>query len=283
MSEERSSYRVIQNGNPFADGARILAPREVLTVIDGGANVGDVAWHMRANFPAATIHAFEPDPDSFTQLSDRFLDDVRLVPVCAGLSEQTGTATLYRYEESGLNALAPLQGDAGTHLEGYGVAPVGSTEIELTSIDAYCADLGIDFIDFLKLDLQGWEIPALRGAAEMASTGRIGVIYTEVNFVDLYADQDRYEHVAAVLDELGFRLFNLYAMSFNRKGQLGWADALFAHERLDLGDIADAPDPEQPDPMTTMAASVERLAAETALGFELMAERLRALEAPSSG
>ena len=227
MSEEHSQYRVVQNGNPFEDARVRLAPQDILTVIDIGANVGDVCGHLLANFLDAKVHAFEPDGDCFDQLAARFAAEPRVTPVKMGLSDRPGRQTLFRYSESGLNALSSLAAESAKFLSGYGVQAVGTQEVELTTLDDYCQQKDIARVDFLKMDVQGWEIHCLRGCQRLLSSSSIEAIYCEVNFVPLYEEQVYYEDVARLLRDYGFRLFSLYALSFNEQGQLCWADALF--------------------------------------------------------
>lgn len=231
MSEERRQARVIQNGNPFADAQRHLAPQPVQTVVDGGANVGDVAQHMLANFSAATIYAFEPDPICFRALTSRYREEPRVKAFALGLSNSAEPLTLHQYAESGLNAIRPLSAGSSPFLEGYGTAATGAVSVPMTTLDAFAAQEHLARIDFLKLDLQGWEVVCLRGARSLLKSGRIGAIYVEVNFVGLYEDQIFYEDVAMYLRSFGYRLFSFYALSFNRDDQLAWADALFLPNR----------------------------------------------------
>lgn len=227
MSEERQQARVIQNGNPFADAVRQLAPRAIRTVVDAGANVGDVCVHLLANFGDCTVYAFEPDPDCFATLRSRFESDDRVRVVALGLSSANEKRVLHRYRESGLNALRPLSTRSAPYLEDYGTSPTDDLSIDTTTLDDFCRQQGIEQIDFLKLDIQGWEIECFRGTRQMLSDQRVGAIYCEVNFVELYEEQIYYEDVAIFLRQFGYRLFNLYALSFNADGQLVWADALF--------------------------------------------------------
>ena len=116
---------------------------------------------------------------------------------------------------------------AQSFLEGFGARQLGRQQVQAIRLDDYCDSEGIDTIDFLKLDVQGWEIHCLSGASSLLRQGRIRCIYSEVNFVKLYEQQVYYEDVASCLRTSGYRLFNLYALSFNKDGQLCWADALF--------------------------------------------------------
>lgn len=227
MSEEHSQYRVIQVGNPFEDARLQLAPREIQTVVDVGANVGDVCQHLLDNFLRTRIYAFEPDADCYTRLVSRFADEPRVSPAKLALSDRQERRTLFRYSESGLNALSSLAGASGKFLAGYGVQPAAAEEVELTTLDAFCQRHAIEHIDFLKLDVQGWELHCLRGCRKLLAASRISAVYAEVNFVKLYDEQAYFEDLALFLRDYGFQLFSLYALSFNEAGQLCWADALF--------------------------------------------------------
>jgi FkbM family methyltransferase len=167
--EAHGHARVWQNGNPFSDAARMLAPTPITTVFDVGANCGDVAVHLLANFPSATVHAFEPNPAPFAHMVERFADEDRMVGIPAGVSDAPGTAELYVYGEDGLSAFSPLSAGSAAHLEGYGTDLVGTIEAELVTLDDYAAVEGIETVDLIKLDVQGWEVPSLRGATRLLS------------------------------------------------------------------------------------------------------------------
>ncbi|MDG2111476.1 MAG: FkbM family methyltransferase [Actinomycetota bacterium] len=86
-----------------------------------------------------------------------------------------------------------------------------SEELGETSVDAV-ADLELDRVDFIKIDIEGGELAALRGAARTLDTHRPIVVF-EVNVFclwrygrtlpqDLFAwMMERYEHLAAILPD----------------------------------------------------------------------------------
>ncbi len=54
-----------------------------------------------------------------------------------------------------------------------------SHKVETTTIDAYMANAGIDAIDFLKIDTEGFDINVLRGATGALRRGAIKAIQFE--------------------------------------------------------------------------------------------------------
>jgi hypothetical protein len=80
-------------------------------------------------------------------------------------------------------------------------------------------------VDILKLDLQGYELEALRGATNLLP--RIKTITTEVEFVPLYDGQPLFGDIDCFLRQSGFRLLNLYELWTHPDGQLTAGDAIY--------------------------------------------------------
>ncbi len=90
-------------------------------------------------------------------------------------------------------------------------------------------------IDFLKLDIQGFELAALEGATALLA--RTAFIQCETEFVPVYQGQPLFSEVEFHLRAAGFGLLDLYRPAHRapvvpsgriRNEQLLWADALFA-------------------------------------------------------
>jgi hypothetical protein len=58
----------------------------------------------------------------------------------------------------------------------------GDEGIDTVSIDDFCEAHSLEVVDLLKMDIQGHEASALRGARRMLSEGRIGTIFLELNW-----------------------------------------------------------------------------------------------------
>ena len=172
------------------DRVAIQMTGERPAVFDGGAHVGDFAQGVLDARPRATVHAFEPASDTFAALASRFPHGVQLHNY--GLSDFEGEASLYVDGKQSLAAsLFPQERRHWEHHnEFHGVG-----DVKIRTIDSVCAEEGIDRIDLLKLDIEGAELAALKGAQRMLARKRIGLIQFEfglpavaagVHFRDFY-------------------------------------------------------------------------------------------------
>lgn len=209
--------------DPYAD-LRELVDVETPTIVDGGANRGETVAILRRAFPKARIHAFEPIPELAHGIRARFADDREIVVHGAALAAEGGTLSLRVLQDDMTSSvLAPSAFKRRHHGERVELA----REIEVLALPL--RDVVEDPIDVLKLDLQGFELEALRGlGSKLADTG---AILAEVEFVPLYDGQPLFADVDAFLRAAGFRLFHLYDVWTLPEGQVTTADALYVNER----------------------------------------------------
>jgi FkbM family methyltransferase len=129
--------------------------------LDVGANAGAYAllfgqWIR----PGGRVFAFEPSPEAFEGLR-RHVELNGLAGVVelvrAAVSDVGGTAALIGAGHHGTSRLA-APGEAGTET------------VETVTIDAFCATHGIT-PTLIKIDVEGFELEALRGARETIARG----------------------------------------------------------------------------------------------------------------
>ncbi len=71
------------------------------------------------------------------------------------------------------------------------------------TLDNWARDKGVDRIDFMWLDMQGMELPALKAAGPVLATTR--AISMEVARKELYAGCARYDEIVSWMRGQGFR------------------------------------------------------------------------------
>jgi FkbM family methyltransferase len=153
------------------------AAKGAKVIIDGGANAGIYSLAALASQHDATVYAFEPTPEIAARLRDTAkLNGLDRLHVCeAALSSQGGYATLKR-----------CRGELGTN-EGMNYISLdmdgaGTERVQTVCLDRFCKDHMIDYVDLLKLDVQGHEYSALVGSRELIRAKRIGSIFMELNW-----------------------------------------------------------------------------------------------------
>jgi FkbM family methyltransferase len=122
-------------------------------VVDAGANIGIYSEFLsRCVGPTGAVHSFEPSPDNFKRLrtATRKLQNVRLSQAAVG--EHSGNSELYLSDKLNVDHRAYMaDGDSRR-----------SVPIEMVALDDYFKPG--ERVDLIKMDIQGYELHALRGA-----------------------------------------------------------------------------------------------------------------------
>jgi len=147
-------------------------------VFDVGANVGDYSADIRRAFPTAKIYAFEPNPRTFETLREA-AKTASIEPIPVAVGESICTMKLFDYAESSGTQLASLHHGVLTDL--HRSHSVSETSVDVITLDQFCSERTIQRIDFLKIDTEGHELAALKGASSLIAADRIGVIQFEFN------------------------------------------------------------------------------------------------------
>ena len=151
---------------------------------DVGANRGDYSQELRAEFPQAEIFAFEPNPHTFTTLTSN-LESPKDHCYCLGLADKVGCQTIYTYENEIDSQHASIYKEI--FLDLHHANNLVNTDIQLTTIDEFCRKNDVKRIDFLKIDVEGYELDVLKGAKQMLEENRIRIIQFEFNATHVFS------------------------------------------------------------------------------------------------
>jgi len=202
-----------------------LAGGDVLTIFEVGAADGRDTSIYAQRYPRAIVHAFEPLPENFAKLQAVAEAEPRIRPENMAVSSKSGTAAFHVAALPDASSLFSAR-STGSTFDKY-TQKKKSIEVNVTTLDEYCLGVKIDKIDILKMDAQGAELDILKGSKNLIENKRVGLIYTEVNFMKIYDGSCRFHDVAAYLDQLDYELHAIYDQHHNQFGRLAWADAIF--------------------------------------------------------
>jgi FkbM family methyltransferase len=137
--------------------------------VDVGANIGLVSFSVAASRPDVSVLTFEPETENAARwLRNAVLNDARrarLEPIALGAA--AGNAEIVRGSESDQSRIA-TKGEHGSR-------------VPVDTLDAYAERLGLQSIDVLKVDVEGYEPFVFQGASRLLRDGRIDAIVCEVN------------------------------------------------------------------------------------------------------
>lgn len=155
-------------------------------VFDVGANIGEYTEIVLAKCKAAgkqpIIHLFEPSQKAFSTLVSKFSHQQNIILNNAGLSDTVGDAEIF-FDEEG-STLASLYQRRGLPEH---QAPSMKSVIKLTSLEEYIRTKGINRIDLVKLDIEGHEYAAMKGAGEYLKPSVIKMLQFEYGATTLDA------------------------------------------------------------------------------------------------
>ena len=153
------------------------SPDAELVAIDVGANLGEWTLCMLAAAREADlsvcVHAFEPVPVVHEELSRRIASDadggsVLCIQKCLG--SQTGTAEMQLADGLAGSHSLVKKADGGQTLE-----------VPVTTIEEHCSEAGVEHVDLLKIDAEGFDFEIILGAVSLLREGRVGVLQFEYN------------------------------------------------------------------------------------------------------
>jgi FkbM family methyltransferase len=219
---DRSSGRMAIR-DEFADIASHISTTKPI-IVDGGANRGDVTQRFLERHPGAVIYAFEPHPGLIRALHERFgrNQSITIFPYALGSTSGVRTFNILNHDPSS-SLLKPTETNFKYHKEMMQTAQ--EVDVQVRRLDDLVEHVEIDVI---KLDLQGFELEALKGSEKILPSTKI--IVTEVEFVPLYEDQALFGDVDVYLRMHGFSLLNLYDLYTHEDGQLTSGDAVYLND-----------------------------------------------------
>jgi FkbM family methyltransferase len=183
---------------------------ESRVVFDVGAHVGGWCEAVLAINPALEVHAFEPARDSFAALAAKRLVQVKVTNV--GLGAAAEARELFSFgADTQLRSLYRREGlEDDYKLE----TPVTGERIALIALDDYCAQHGVERIDYLKIDTEGHDLQVLRGARGMLGRRAIRIIQFEYGQANIES-RDLLKDFFAFFRDYPYNLHKIHAEGYS--------------------------------------------------------------------
>jgi FkbM family methyltransferase len=138
-------------------------------VIDVGANKGEWTMLVQKYTPPGThFHLVEPGKEAYRLLQPLISQNLNVYNL--GLSDSNAELNFYEEENAGEQSSFIISSYHQHYV---------TTRVRVQSLDDFCQGNGIPFIDFLKIDCEGFDYKVLLGAFNLLKENRIKYIQFE--------------------------------------------------------------------------------------------------------
>jgi FkbM family methyltransferase len=172
-------------------------------IVEAGAHQGTDTVELARRFPRGVVHAFEPIPDLYEQLSRNTAayPNVRTYPLALGEAESVEPMWIGGGAEDASSSLLPPKDHLSVYPE---ITFESSVRVTVTTLRDWARREGIERVDGMWLDMQGHELAALKAAGALLATVRAVIL--EISAIELYDGAPLWPEVRAWLEETGFRI-----------------------------------------------------------------------------
>jgi len=192
------------------------------TIVEAGAHDGTDTLELRRNIPGCTVHAFEPVPEVFARLTSRTKHDAQIRRYNMALGDVSSTMQM-TVSSGASDASSSLLKPKEHLVVNPDVSFHSVISVPVVTLDEWMQQQGVSHIDFLWLDLQGYELPALKGSRKTLESVR--AIQVEVNLIEVFEGCALYHQVREWLIAQGFKV---HTVDFPYENQ---GDVLFVRDR----------------------------------------------------
>ncbi len=176
------------------------------TIFESGAFNGEDSARLSAKWPSGRVISFEPNPNAYNMYLNSTKDCKNTEGHNLAVNTYNGMAEFFLCWGSegnnpifeGASSLLKASEDMKINYQG----PV--IQVPCVILDDWCKKQAIESVDFMWLDLEGFELQLLKSSPEILST--VKVIYTETNLRELRKDMTQFDELDDFLEKNGFHL-----------------------------------------------------------------------------
>jgi FkbM family methyltransferase len=169
--------------------------KDSYTMFDIGANGGSFIRAVQSLFAHVKLHAFEPHPVLCKHITDKFPEVIANNACCGNFN---GTVDI-NIPSTSVAISSILNRPLFRELTDQVIFKHASP---CTKIDSYCVENNIECIDYIKIDVEGYEFSVLQGAEQMLKQNKVRCGHFEVTVNELHPMQLAYD----MLQKYGYKL-----------------------------------------------------------------------------
>lgn len=185
--------------------ARIIEPDDV--ILEAGGFDGEDTIHLVKLVPDGKIISFEPNSTRYEELvaKTNALSNVETYPFALGEKNEMITFYLCHGVQNnptfdGASSILPPTKETEQSYQG----PI--VQVPCVVLDDWCRENNQNKIDFMWLDLEGYELQVLKSSPQILST--VKAMYVETNLYNFRKGMTLYKDLRVFLEKNGFKLLS---------------------------------------------------------------------------
>jgi FkbM family methyltransferase len=187
-------------------------------ILDVGAYNGEWSQMVHQIFPDASILMIEAQPKLkpiLEAIAAAHAEKIHFRPALLG-AERRDEVEFYQMDIP-ITTGSSLYEEQTTH-------PRSVLRLPMVRLDDLVAELSVGQFQMIKLDVQGAELDVLRGAT--STLADVEVLIMEMSLVQYNKGAPLFAETVRVMEDLGFRMFDIYPVVRNSAGILLQVDAM---------------------------------------------------------
>lgn len=202
------NFRFLPRGVSFYHDLKCDFPAwQFKTIFDVGAHEGESISDYRATYRNSNIYAFEPTVESFQRTKKAFKNDKKVFLFNFALGAESATGILIPGKQSSMNRVeAETNKNRETKISnGY-----QHQTIEIRKLDDIVTELGLNTIDILKIDTEGFEIDVLKGGSNTLSASIPCFVHIEAGMYAANSHHCSFESITEELRRYDYQIYAIY-------------------------------------------------------------------------
>lgn len=186
--------------------------------IDVGAHEGESSFPYAAADPSLLVYAFEPNLRAAARVMGKLRNYV-ILPIAIAERDGSAELNLNAYEQS--SSLLPADADGvkswvtEAHFE-----VIGSVVVPTMRLDTFMTAVGLEHVDFLKVDAQGLDLEVVKSAGDrLRDVARVQLEATTVSYRQ-YEGAPGKSVIVEYMESKGFRLAGEEIQSHGQEANL---------------------------------------------------------------
>lgn len=176
-------------------------------VFDIGANAGSFIRATKSVLTDTKIHAFEPHPVLCDYLISKY-PDVKVNNTCCGDKDET----LYiNIPDTSIVISSVLDRPVFKELKSQ---TIHKHAVKSQTLDTYCKEHNIESIDYIKIDVEGYEFRVMQGMENLLKNNRVTCGHFEILVQELHPIEEVYTFLKKYNYKIDFNISNADAFFY---------------------------------------------------------------------